>query len=63
MQLPEAVAIVYSPIEAARYKAFRVRDSRVAEIQKCTTKGFHEHKNPSGQEAYEECKHIQYVEG
>ena len=32
LQMPEAVAIVYSPIEAAKYKTFRVKDSRISEI-------------------------------
>eukprot|EP00347_Sterkiella_histriomuscorum_P022455 403338424 len=61
MQMPEAVAIVYSPIESARYKTFRVKDSRVNEIQKCKLSGFHEHKDPTGLPAYEECKHIVYI--
>ena len=46
MQLPEAVAIVYSPIEREMFKTFRVKDSRVSEIQKCKLSGFHEHKDP-----------------
>jgi hypothetical protein len=43
--MPEAVAIVYSPIEKAEYKAFRVKDASVNEISKCKLSGFHEHKN------------------
>jgi hypothetical protein len=59
--LPEAVAIVYSPIERAQYKAFRVKNSRVSEIKKCKVKGFHEHKDEQGLPAYEECAHVTYM--
>jgi hypothetical protein len=45
LQLPEAVAIVYSPIEQSRYKAFRVKDARMSEVMKCDAAGFHEHKD------------------
>lgn len=55
MQMPEAVAIVYSPIERDLYKAFRVKDARVSEIQKCKRSGFHEHKDANGIPAYEVC--------
>lgn len=58
LQMPEAVAIVYSPIEQVPYKAFRVKEGRMGEIQGCTAKGFHEHKDPKGQAAWEECSHI-----
>lgn len=47
-QLPEAIAIVYSPIKQEQYKIFRIKDSRVPEIQKCNKKGFHEHKDGYG---------------
>ena len=63
MQLPEAVAIVYSPIEREMFKTFRVKDSRVSEIQKCKLSGFHEHKDPYGQPAFEVCSHIKYIRG
>ena len=32
LQMPEAVAIVYSPIEQIPYKAFRVKEGRMGEI-------------------------------
>jgi hypothetical protein len=53
MQLPEAVAIVYSPIEQERFKAFRVKDERVTEIKKCSKTNFHEHKDNMGRFAFE----------
>jgi hypothetical protein len=61
--LAEAVAIVYSPIEEAQYKAFRIKNSRIAEIQKCKMSGFHEHKDAYGLFAFEECRHLEYVNG
>ena len=61
--MPEAVAIVYSPIEKDRYKSFRVKDTRVNEIQKCNKSNFHEHKDSAGQFAWEECSHIKYFSG
>jgi hypothetical protein len=61
--MPEAVAIVYSPLEKERYKAFRVKNERVGEIAKCEAKGFHEHKDTTGRFAWEECQHIVYVNG
>lgn len=61
--MPEAVAIVYSPIEKERYKAFRVKDTRKDEIQKCEKSGFHEHKDAMGRFAWEECQHIVYING
>jgi hypothetical protein len=61
--MPEAVAIVYSPIEAERFKAFRVKDTRTMEIQKCSKSGFHEHKDAKGQPAWEVCRHIEYING
>lgn len=42
------MAIVFSPIEKELFKAFRVKDSRVNEIQKCKKTGFHEHKDANG---------------
>lgn len=63
MQMPEAVAIVYSPIEREIFKTFRVKDSRIPEIQKCKKTGFHEHKDANGLPAYEECSHIKYIRG
>lgn len=37
MQLPEAIAIVYSPIvPQPGYQAFRVKNSQVSAISKCT---------------------------
>jgi proteasome lid subunit RPN8/RPN11 len=45
LQLKEAIAIVYSPIEQARYKAFRVKDTRMGEVMKCKAEKFHEHKD------------------
>ena len=44
--MPEAVAIVYSPKERERYKAFKVKEVRVGEIMRCKQSGFHEHKDP-----------------
>lgn len=61
MQMPEAVAIVYSPIERDQFKAFRVKNERVREISSCDAKGFHEHKDSAGLFAWEECPHIEYV--
>jgi hypothetical protein len=58
MQMPEAVAIVYSPIEKQRYKAFRVKDNRIPEVQRCNIKQFHEHKDSAGLFAWEVCQHI-----
>lgn len=62
-QMPEAVAIVYSPIEKELYKAFRVKENRIGEILKCSKTGFHEHKDEFGQFAWEQCSHIEYVYG
>lgn len=59
--MPEAVAIVYSPIESIPYKAFRVKETRLSEIMKCDAKGFHEHRDLSGQFAWELCSHLTYV--
>ena len=55
------MAIVFSPIEQARYKAFKVKDSRLSEIAKCKKSGFHEHKDQYGMAAYEVCQHLKYV--
>lgn len=63
MQMPEAVAIVYSPIESAIYKAFRVKDARVSEIKSCKMTGFHEHKDACNLPAFEVCSHIKYIKG
>lgn len=64
MQLPEAIAIVYSPIVASpHYNAFRVKDSQVNTIAKCSLPGFHEHKDRDGTPAWEQCRHINYVSG
>lgn len=63
LQLTEAVAIVYSPIEREMFKAYRVKDSRISEIQKCRKTGFHDHKDAYGMPAYEECSHIKYIRG
>ena len=44
LQLPEALAIVYSPIsKVPQTKAYRLRDDSVADIQTCKQGGFHEH--------------------
>jgi STAM-binding protein len=32
MLLPEAIAVVYSPIKVEKYKIFRVKNSKVSEI-------------------------------
>lgn len=49
MQLPEAVAIVYSPIVAQPgYEAFRIKNSSVNSIANCKLTGFHEHKEANG---------------
>ena len=59
MLLPESVAIVYSPIVALPgYQAFRVKDSMVEEVTKCSLDGFHRHKTRDGQDAFELCKHL-----
>ena len=64
MQLPEAVAIVYSPIvREPGYNAFRVKNSQVNNIAKCNKPGFHEHKDSNGTPAWEQCRHINYVSG
>ena len=60
LQLKEAIAIVYSPIEQALFKAFRVKDSRMTEIMKCKVEKFHEHKDTMGAYAWEECRHVVY---
>jgi len=63
MQLPEAIAIVYSPIvPPPGYKTFRVKDSQCSAISSCKQTGFHKHLDSSGQQAFEECKHVLYVE-
>jgi len=61
--LSEAIAIVYSPITREKYKVFRVKDSRVREIQGCSKSGFHEHKDQYGQPAFEECSHAHIFRG
>ncbi len=61
--MPEAVAIVYSPIERPNYKAFRVKDSRSNEIMNCNKTGFHEHKDANNMFAFEVCSHIEYING
>ena len=43
--MPEAVAIVYSPIETSIFKAFRVKENRINEVKSCKKTGFHEHKD------------------
>ena len=64
MQLPEAIAIVYSPIvQAPYYNAFRVKDSQINTIANCRQTGFHEHKDANRQPAWEQCRHINYVSG
>ena len=64
MQLPEAIAIVYSPIVGQPgYNAFRVKDSQVNTIASCRKPGFHEHKDTNGSPAWEQCRHINYVSG
>ena len=66
LQLPEALAIVYSPIsKLSQTKAFRLRDDSVADIQTCKQGGFHEHiieNNPLERHLpYHECQHIKYI--
>jgi STAM-binding protein len=66
LQLPEALAIVYSPIsKLSQTKAFRLRDDSVADIQTCKQGGFHEHiiENNSLERhlPYQECQHIKYI--
>ena len=64
MQLPEAVAIVYSPIVAQPgYQTFRVKDSQLNAVGNCKKTGFHEHKDAQGRPAWEVCRHINYVSG
>jgi hypothetical protein len=61
LQLKEAIAIVYSPIERPiTYKAFRVKDTRMTEVMKCKAEKFHEHKDAQGLHAWEECRHVVY---
>jgi STAM-binding protein len=60
-QLPEAIAIVFSPIVPdPKFKALRVKDSQVETIQKCKLSGFHEHFDSKGGPAWEECSHVTY---
>jgi len=61
--MPEAVAIVYSPIESAIFRAFRVKDDRVGEIKSCKKSGFHEHNDANNFPAFEVCSHIKYIKG
>jgi hypothetical protein len=66
LQLPEALAIVYSPIsKVSQTKAYRLRDDSVAEIRTCNKRGFHEHlieKNRLERYLpYHESQHVRYI--
>ena len=65
MQLPEAVAVVYSPIEAdPSFKAFRVKDSKLEALRNCKLTGFHQHPGESASRPFwEECRHVLFVDG
>lgn len=63
MMLPEALAIVFSPITAEKYKIFRVKDTKMEEIKKCNLESFHEHPDEDGSPAFEECHHSRVVKG
>jgi len=64
MQLPEAIAIVYSPIvPQPGYQTFRVKNSQLSAISGCNKTGFHEHKDADRSPSYEVCRHINYVSG
>lgn len=64
MQLNEAIAIVYSPIvPQPGYKTFRVKESEYGTIGKCRATGFHKHVTTNNQPAFEECTHVNYVQG
>ena len=66
LQLPEALAIVYSPISKySQTKAYRLRDDSVSEIKTCQKEGFHEHVIENNRLErylpYHECQHVRYV--
>ena len=65
MQLPEAIAIVYSPIESdPSFKAFRVKDSKLEALKNCRLTGFHLHPGESESRPFwEECSHVEFVDG
>lgn len=62
-QLSEAIAIVYSPIVGnPPYRAFRVKDRQINNVLNCNQKGFHEHYDNDGSPAWEECRHVEYLQ-
>lgn len=59
LQLPESVAVVYSPIvPEPRFKAFRVSDQGMDELLRCQMDGFHFHEP-----IFEECTHVEVIVG
>lgn len=62
LQLPEAIAIVYSPIAAKPgFYSLRVKDSQMENIKNCKMTGFHEHLDNQGGFCWEKCKHVTYL--
>jgi STAM-binding protein len=64
--LPEAIAIVISPMHSPNFGIFRVSDPPGMQIlQKCTLRGFHAHNSVEtmGRALYTLCDHVELVWG
>ena len=68
LQLPESIAVVYSPIATPeKVRFFRIKDDQVGEIASCQRgEGFHNHgRKPASNEEcpplFEDCTHIVLV--
>ena len=62
LQLPEAVAVVYSPITEALYRIFRIKESGIDELLRCEKGGFHPHGYKESP-LFEECSHVEVISG
>jgi len=62
--LPEAIAVVISPMRSPNFGIFRVSDPPGMQIiQKCDQRGFHQHADTYGKSLYTLCDHVELVWG
>jgi len=60
--LPEAIAVVISPMYTPNFGIFRVSDPPGMQIiQKCNLRGFHQHADSYGKTLYSLCDHVDLV--
>lgn len=62
--LPEAIAVVMSPMFTPNFGIFRVSDPPgMGIIQNCNQRGFHQHADSRGKTLYTLCDHVDLVWG